>query len=487
MNRTLAGNSLVRGIAPYSISLEPLALHSVQVEPSREYSSSLRKFSLRLCCAVTLALFCGGSLLLRKLASFALAGALLLVLTGCHGSHSRTKPADVDYYTCTMHPSVRIQVPDEKCPICAMDLIAVLKEQVRAPEDGMGHAPDAPAAPRADAPHVLHDFTIPPARLQQIGVTYAAVEKHSLQRTIQVAGSVTYDPQRHWSHVASVEGFVRQLFVSSPGETVQKETPLVSIYSPDLLAAQNELVNLIWTREAALANQQTAVVETTDRLIDFTKRRLRLWNISDAQIEAVQKTHRSQDLLTLVSPIGGIVQRVHVEPGRKVVSGDPIVDVADLSVVWIWAQFRQDDLPFLKKGLLLAITSSSSPGEGFSGKIAAIDPFLDETLRTARVRVDVENQNLKLFPGMYVEAALTIDDGESLAVPRSAVIPTGRHNVVFVDKGEGKLEPRFVELGRQYGDQYEVKAGLAAGERVVTSANFLIDAEANIQGAIRSW
>jgi Cu(I)/Ag(I) efflux system membrane fusion protein len=168
-------------------------------------------------------------------------------------------------------------------------------------------------------------------------------------------------------------------------------------------------------------------------------------------------------------------------------TGDRLVDIADLSVVWVWAQFYENELALLKKDLPVTITTAAYPSESFKGKIALIDPFLNDASRTARVRVDVDNSDFKLRPDMYVNVELDLDMGIGLAVPVSAVLPTGQHNIVFVDKGEGKLEPRFIELGRKYGEVYELKSGAKEGERVVTSANFLIDAEAKVQGALKSW
>jgi membrane fusion protein, copper/silver efflux system len=156
-------------------------------------------------------------------------------------------------------------------------------------------------------------------------------------------------------------------------------------------------------------------------------------------------------------------------------------------VVWVWAQFYQDELPLLKQGLRVTITTASYPGEKIAGKIALVDPFINSALRTGRVRIDVENKDFKLLPEMYVDVELSLDLGEGLAVPVPAVLPTGEHNIIFVDKGGGKLEPRFIELGRQYGGFYAVQSGVKEGERVVTSANFLIDAEAQVQGALRSF
>jgi multidrug efflux pump subunit AcrA (membrane-fusion protein) len=156
-------------------------------------------------------------------------------------------------------------------------------------------------------------------------------------------------------------------------------------------------------------------------------------------------------------------------------------------VASVWAQFYQDELPLLKVGLAAVITTSSYPGEKFSGKISSVDLSISDALRTGRARIDVADPDSKMFPNLRVDVELVVDMGEGLGVPFDAVLPTGRHNIVFIDKGGGRLEARYVELGRKYGDYYEVKSGLSENERVVTSANFLIDAEANIQGALKSW
>jgi Cu(I)/Ag(I) efflux system membrane fusion protein len=240
-------------------------------------------------------------------------------------------------------------------------------------------------------------------------------------------------------------------------------------------------------RDNARANNSPDVLESAERLVDSGRQRLRLWNIAEGQITELEKTLQPQENLTLYSPFKGIVQDIAVEQGRKVMDGDRIVDIADLGVVWVWAQFYQDELPMLKKGLPTAITLSSYPGEKFNGTISVIDPFINEASRTGRARIDVDNADLKLRPGMYVDVELSMSLGEGLAVPVGAVLPTGLHNIAFVDQGEGKLAPRFIELGRKYGDFFEVKSGLKENERVVASANFLIDAEANVQGALKSW
>jgi Cu(I)/Ag(I) efflux system membrane fusion protein len=408
--------------------------------------------------------------------------ALLMGVASCKKDGAATKPDDVDYYTCTMHPSVKKQNPTDKCPICSMDLVPVMKKGAV-----NTNATNAATSSNMGGDEKPGEFMVPVERQQQIGVTYTTIGKQPFTHSVRVVGMVAYDKQRHWDYVTRVEGYVKELFVFSRGELVEKNAPLLTIYSPDLLTTQNEFVDLLKARDEAQTKGSRSVLESTDHLVESAKQRLRLWNITDDQIAELEKTRKPAEMLTLRSPFKGVVQDIAVDQGRRVMIGDHLVDIADLSVVWVWAQFYQDELPMLKVGLPITITTSSYPGEKFNGKISVVDPFLNDSLRTGRVRIDVENADFKLRPDMYVDAELTMDMGEGVAAPFNAVLPTGKHNIVFVDKGGGKLEPRFVELGRKYGDFYEVKSGLNESERVVTSANFLIDAEAKVQGALKSF
>jgi Cu(I)/Ag(I) efflux system membrane fusion protein len=408
--------------------------------------------------------------------------AAALLATACHKQATTSKPDDVDYYTCTMHPSVRSQDPIGKCPICSMNLVPVKKKGAAGT-----NATNTASPTSMSGDEKPDEFTVPLPRQQQIGVTYATLGKRAFWHTLRGVGAVAYDEQRHWGYVARVDGYVNQLSVFSRGELVEKDAPLLTIYSPDLLTTQNEFVDLLRARDEARDKGNKPVLDSTERLVEATRKRLRLWNISGEQIAALETNRQPQETLTLYSPFRGVVQDIAVAQGRKVMTGDHLVDVADLSVVWVWAEFYQDELPMLKKGLPVAVSSSSYPGEKFEGEISVIDPFMNETMRTGRVRIDVKNYDFKLRPNMYVDAEVTMDMGESIAVPVNAVLPTGKHNIVFVSKGHGRLEPRYVEIGRRYGDFYEANSGLKEGEQVVTSANFLIDAEAKVQGALKSW
>ena len=426
--------------------------------------------------------------------SLAIAAAFAtLLLAACRKSETASKPADVDYYTCTMHPSVKKQRPTDKCPICSMDLVPVKKAGSSDVGINLEHAHDT--GPMSNAMISTNsiveekpgEFSVPVQRQQLIGVTYATIEKRPFKRTVNAVGMVAYDKQRHWDYVTRVEGYVKTLSVFSRGEIVEKDASILSIYSPDLLTTQREFVDTLNLRDEARAKGSLAVLASTEQLAESARQRLRLWNITEAQIAELERTRTPSETITLRSPFKGVVQDLGVDQGRRVMIGDHLVDIADLSVVWVWAQFYQNELPLLKVDLPITITTSSYPGETFAGKLSVVDPFINNVTRTGRVRIDVNNSGLKLRPDMFVDVEVAIEMGEGVAVPFSAVLPTGKHNVVFVDKGEGKLEPRFVELGRKYGDFYEVKTGLKEADRVVASGNFLIDAEAKIHGALKSW
>src|SRR5438094_1058018 len=424
--------------------------------------------------------------------------ALLFVAASCGKSGGSRKPSNVDYYTCTMHPSVKSQTPG-KCPICSMDLVPVMK---RGGEEAKSQAPpqtqdvksggemkDMPGMPGMKTGGETKgaqtsEFIVPVERQQQIGVTYAKVERKPLRHTIRAVGMVVPDKGRNWQFVSRVDGYVQKLNVTAPGEIVEKDAPLMSIYSPDLLTSEREFVELLRMRDEAKTKDAR---ETPEKLIESARRRLHLWNVTDAQIDELQKTRKPQENVTLLSPFRGIVQSVPGDQGKGVKVGDMLVEVADLSVVWVWAEFYENELPMLKIGQKIDISAKSYPGEKFEGTISLINPFLDEAKRTAKVRIDIPNPEFKLRPGMYVNSELAMDMGEALTVPVSAIMPTGDRNIVFVDKGEGKLEPRIVRLGSKYGDIYEVQSGLQESERVIASANFLIDAESKVQGALKEF
>src|SRR5579872_1760547 len=314
------------------------------------------------------------------------------------------RDGDVAYYTCTMHPSVRSQDPKGKCPICGMNLVPVLKKGASSAINATAHVHSPGAGMSGDSNGVEQatEFTVPVGRQQLIGVTYATVEKRPLQSTLRTVGTVTYDKQRHWDYVSRTDGYVQKLEIASPGDVVENNQPLLTIYSPDLLTAQREFLDLLRMRDEAQKSRSEAALESAERLLESAKRRLQLWNITAGQIAKLEQSREANETLTLHSPFKGVVQNLQVDQGRRVSMGDHLVDIADLSVVGVWAQFYQDELPLLKKDLPVTITADSYPDEKFTGKIALVDPFINDASRTIRVRVDINNPDLKLRPDMYV-------------------------------------------------------------------------------------
>jgi len=418
---------------------------------------------------------------------------LLAITPACSKRDSAGgRDSNVDYWTCRMHPSVHAKDPG-KCPICSMDLVPVMKESAtpaRSSKNAPQHDHAAMLAGKPTDSSVTsspsHEFVVPVERQQQIGVSFAAVEMKPLSHSIRAVGRVVPETQRVWRVVSRTTAYVQELGVNAPGELVKKNQVLMKLYSPELLTTQRELIDLLRSRDGTSKNTHSARGDF-QRLIESAERRLRLWNVTDEQITKIEQTRQAEESLPILSKVDGVVQNLPVTQGANVAMGSSLVEVADLSVVWVWGEFYQDELPMLQIGQEVTVTSSSYPGEKFRGQITLIDPFIDNVKRTGRVRLDIQNPDLKLKPDMYVDLVLDMDMGRSLIVPVSAIIPTGKRNIAFVDKGDGKLEPRVLELGGKFGDVYAVKSGLKEGERVVASANFLIDAESKIQGALKDF
>src|ERR1700731_535868 len=256
-----------------------------------------------------------------KTAIHLLAIVAFALVTACSKTAAPTKPSDVDYYTCTMHPSVHAEAPG-KCPICGMELVPVKKRDGGAPS----------AAPSGTQTTANREFVVPVERQQQIGVTYAKGERRLLRKEIRAVGTVEPDLQKHWAFVARADGYVQELIVASAGQIVEKDEPLLSIYSPDLATTTRELVMLLRMRDEATT---PAARETPLRLIKAAEARLQQWNITPDQIAELEKSRTATEVITLRSPFRGVVQELPAHQGVAVKVGDHLVDVADLSTVWV--------------------------------------------------------------------------------------------------------------------------------------------------------
>jgi Cu(I)/Ag(I) efflux system membrane fusion protein len=360
-----------------------------------------------------------------------------------------------------------------------MDLVPVLKNSPQSEQvSQMGSANAMPGmSPIAQS----SDFQVPLERQQQFGVTYAQVKRQRLVRSIRTVGLVAADKGREWAYVPRTEGYVQKLYLTSPGQVVEKGQDLLQVYSPDLATSEQELIRLLENRD----HSTTGAVRDINQLIQSAKRRLLQWNLTDQQIEELEKSRTSSEYLTLVSPFRGVVEDVPVDQGARFSPGQKLINVVDLSLVWVWAEFYQSEIPLINVGQSVSITFNSD--KSFTGVIGVVNPFVTQVQRTTKVRIDLPNPDLQLRPGMYVNADLSVELGEGLTVPINAVVPTGSRNIVFLDRGKGRLQPRFVQLGSQVGDTYQILSGLKEGDRVVASANFLIDAESQVQGALQSF
>jgi membrane fusion protein, copper/silver efflux system len=407
----------------------------------------------------------------------------LVFFVGINSCTKRVGPTvaaeDIDYYTCTMHPWVHSKKPGT-CPVCAMDLVPVYKSKSQGEQANQagnaGAIPSSSSKPSAQP--TSHEFDVPVERQQQFGVTYAQAKRERLVRTVRTVGLVTADKGRQWMYVPRTDGYVQKLYITSPGQVVEKGQDLMQVYSPDLATSEQELIKLLENRDHGAARD-------IDQLIQSAKRRLRQWNLTDQQIDDLEKGRISSEYLTLVSPFKGVVEEVPADQGERFSMGQKLISVADLSLVWVWAEFYQNEIPIINVGQTVSITFDSD--KSFTGVVAVVNPFISQTQRTTKIRIDLPNPDLQLRPGMYVNADLSVDLGEGLTVPINAVVPTGSRNIVFLDKGNGKLQPSIVQLGSQVGDAYQVLSGLKEGDRVVASANFLIDAESQVQGALQGF
>ena len=313
-----------------------------------------------------------------------------------------------------------------------------------------------------------------------IGVVYTTVRRATLTRTIRTVGQIAA-PEPEIADVSpKIDGFAERLFVSFTGDAVRKGQPMLTIYSPMLVAAEQELLTArrLVSRVDSTAGEAYADARAT---LDAARRRLAYWDITEAQIARIEQTGEVTKTLTLVSPANGVVLEKNVVEGQRFMAGTPLYRIADLSSVWAEGDVFEQDLQFVHVGSRARIEVSAYPGQELTGRVSFVYPTVDQASRTNRVRVTVPNPGLKLKPGMYATINFDATVGRDvLAVPMRAVVVTGERNVVFVRDAGGMLMPRDVVLGARAGDRVQIVSGLTAGETIVGSGNFLVDAESQL-------
>jgi membrane fusion protein, copper/silver efflux system len=413
------------------------------------------------------------------------------------------------YYQCSMHPEVKSDKPG-KCPICGMDLNPIYAEE-SAPAtkpgerkilywidamnpqnhyDKLGKAPDGmdlvPVyAEEQGAESALPEgaFRVTPDKQQLIGVQYGEAGLRSLTKTIRAVATLTYDETKIARIHAKIEGWIDKVFVDFTGQLVKKGQPLINIYSPELVATQDEYLLALRARDKLGSSSFKEVANGADSLLDAARKRLELWDISDEQISEVEKTREPIKNLTLYSPVSGFVTARNSYEKQRITPETELYAIADLSTVWAVADFYEYEARDVRVGQGIVLTVASFPERTFRGKVTYIYPQLDNSTRTLRVRVELPNPNFNLKPDMYANAELKIDYGRRLAIPQEAVLDSGTEQLVFVALEGGYFEPRKVQLGDKVDNQVIVLSGLKAGDRIVTSGNFLIDSESKLKSA----
>jgi len=342
--------------------------------------------------------------------------------------------------------------------------------------------PTKPAQQKEPVQEEVPVVEIPTDKQQLIGLKTTTVAGRPFQKTIRTIGRVEYDERKTATVNLKFEGWIEKLYVNYTGSRVKKGEPLAEVYSPELLATQQEFLNALKWRGSQKEGFGAMLAKDAEMILEAAKQRLRLWDITEKQIQKIEETGRPIKTLTLYSPVNGYVTQKIVVQGMKVMPGEKLFDIVDLSTVWVVADIYENELPSIKIGEQAAISLSYLPGKEFSSKIDYIYPTLSGETRTAKIRFTLPNTGGQLKPQMFTDVILKINLGKRLTVPEDAIIDTGLRQIVYVDKGEGNFEPREISVGIKTDKMVEVIRGLRVGEKVASSANFLIDSEAKLKG-----
>jgi len=331
------------------------------------------------------------------------------------------------------------------------------------------------AGPAGGAPSNVDGYSnvkLTPARQQLIGVQTGLAETRTIGRTVRAVGRVAVDETRLHTITTKFDGYIEKLYVDYTGKEVRRGQPLFSVYSPELLATQQEyLLAMRAARQSPL-------------LLESSRRRLQLWDISSSDIRRLEQTGQPRKSLTIASPASGVVLTKTAVEGARIAAGQPMFEIAGLDRVWVVADIYESELAFVRLGAEANVTLSYLPGRTFIGKITFISPVVDPMTRTAKVRVEIDNRDASLKPDMYAEVVIQEPARTVTVVPESSVIATGTRSVLFVVKDDGTFEPREVQTGTKSDRFIEIRSGVAPGEKVATQANFLSDSESRLKAAL---
>jgi RND family efflux transporter MFP subunit len=390
------------------------------------------------------------------------------------GTGARVEQKKPTGYYCPMHPSFRSDKPGD-CGICGMKLV---------PDNEPAQSPAATAQeagmPVAPPPGTIH---ISAEKQQLIGVTYGAAEYTTAGQSFRANGKVAVDETRIAKVQTRVDGWVEKVFVDFTGKFVEKGSPMLTMYSPEMFATQQEYLLAIKGHEIMKGSTLKSGADHGASLVDAARRRLELWDLSASQIAEIERTGTPIRNITVHAPISGYVTTRNAFPKQRITPETELYTLTDLSRVWIFADVFENEAPLIREGLHATVTLTYAGGRRLGARVAYIQPAIEETTRTLRVRLEADNPGLILKPEMFVDVEFHTGGSRKLTVPAEAVLDSGLRQTVFVDRGQGHLEPREVRVGDRFDGRVEIVSGLRAGERVVTSGNFLIDSESRLRSA----
>jgi multidrug efflux pump subunit AcrA (membrane-fusion protein) len=333
----------------------------------------------------------------------------------------------------------------------------------------------------ADSP--LAPIQITPERRQLIGLKFATVVRRNVSDRLETTGNIEADERLQGYVQTRFAGWIEQVFANSTYQYVRRGEPLFTIYSPDLVSTENEYLLALDARKLVSNGSIGSVVTDASSLVDSAAERLKLWGVSPREIARLERERTVRHAVEIDSPMSGYIVERNALPNMYVQPDTRLFTITDLSKVWIYAAVFQDEIGKVHPGDRATVTVDAYPGRNFDGRVDFIQPQIDPMTRTAKVRCEFNNPKVQLLPGMFAHVSLNLPIGEQTVIPDTAILRTGTHNVAFVDRGDGYLTPAEIELGSHVGDEFTVLQGLSPGQLIVSSANFLIDSESQLQAA----
>jgi Cu(I)/Ag(I) efflux system membrane fusion protein len=377
-------------------------------------------------------------------------------------------------YTCVMHPFITKEKPGN-CPICGMDLI---KKLDNAAVNGSG----AMTPEQKQQAEMLGNVSLSTTQRVMANVATVEAKQQPLNKEINAVGIVQYDQSRQAKVTAWIDGRIDKLNVDKVGDFVTKGRPVAEVYSPDLVSTQQEYLLAVRSRDQLKSSSFDSISKVGPSMVQSAKQRLMLFGVKESQIAELEKGGKPVISIPIYTPISGVVTEKLVQLGQYLKTGDVLFSVTDFTHVWVEIEVYENEFPSIRIGQNVEINSPSYPGKPFTGKVIYIYPFLDPKTRTVKVRVELPNPGMKLKPEMFVNALIRIPLGNSIVVPTTAVMDTGKRQVIWVEKSPGVFQPQDVKVGQQTGDKIQILSGIKAGSKIAVSGGYLIDSESQLKG-----